>query len=106
MILKKSDNNIIIKHFYEWNKSAEVHNKLAIDVYINSIDFLEDDVLFNCKRIKPIIDYSCGINEDNVGKSRKDIGDYITVKLSEFESPYKEILKAAIREIKISMAID
>lgn len=103
MILTKSDNDIIIKHFYEWNKSAEVHNKLAIDVYINSIEYSEDDILFNCTRISPILDDSCGISEDSVGKSKKDIGDDITVKLSDFESPYNEILKAAIREIKIEV---
>lgn len=106
MILTKSDNDVIIKHLYEFNKSVDTGDKMAIDVYINSIEFLDnDDVVFNCIRIKPVLDYSCGITEDNVGKSRKDIGEDISCKLSEFEGEYKNILKAAIREIKINKFI-
>jgi hypothetical protein len=103
MILTKSDNDIIIKHIYDFNKSVDTQHQMAIDVYINSIEFLDNhDVIFNCTRIKPIIDDSCGITEDTVGSSKGDIGENITAKLSEFEVVYKNILKAAIREIKIS----
>ena len=52
--------------------------------------------------IKPITDDSCGITEDTVGRSKGDIGENITTKLSQFEGVYKNLLKAAIREIKIS----
>ncbi len=103
MILTKSDNDIIIKHIYDFNKSVDTQNQMAIDVYINSIEFLDnDDINFNCTRIKPVIDDSCGITEDTVGRSKGDIGENITAKLSQFEVVYKNILKAAIREIKIS----
>jgi len=105
MILTKSDNDIIIKHQYEFNKLVDTGNKMAIDVYINSIDFLEDDIVFNCKRIKPIVDYSCGITENNVGKSQGDIGDDVSVKLSDLEDVYKNILKSAIREIRINKLV-
>jgi hypothetical protein len=103
MILTKSDNDIIIKHIYEFNKSVATHDKMAIDVYINSIELLDnDDIAFNCIIIKPIVDSSCGVTEDSVGRSRKDIGDTVTAKLSQFDDRYRNILKAAIREIKIS----
>jgi hypothetical protein len=103
MILTKSDNDVIIKHIYDFNKSVDVGDKMAIDVYINSIEFLDNnDVVFNCIRIKPIVDYSCGITEDNIGDSKKEIGEDISCKLSEFDREYKNILKAAIREIKIN----
>jgi hypothetical protein len=103
MILTKSDNDIIIKHIYDFNKSVDTQNQMAIDVYINSIEFLDnDDINFNCTRIKPVIDDSCGITEDTVGRSKGDIGENITTKLSHFEGVYKNLLKAAIREIKIS----
>jgi len=103
MILTKSDNDIIIKHMYEFNKSVDTQHQMAIDVYINSIEFLDnDDIAFNCTRIKPILDNSCGITEDTVGKSKKEIGEDISCKLSEFEEVYKIVLKSAIREIKIN----
>jgi|LauGreDrversion4_2_1035121.scaffolds.fasta_scaffold528939_2 hypothetical protein len=103
MILTKSDNDVIIKHIYDFNKSVDVGDKMAIDVYINSIEFLDnDDVVFNCIRIKPIVDYSCGITEDTVGKSKKEIGEYLSSKLSDFDREYQNIFKAAIREIKIN----
>jgi hypothetical protein len=103
MILTKSDNDVIIKHIYEFNKSVDIGDKLAIDVYINSIEFLDnDDVVFNCIRIKPIVDDSCGITEDNVGNSKKKIGEDISSKLSDFDVVYQNIFKAAIREIKIN----
>ena len=38
MKLTKLDNNVIIKHFYEWNKSVDVDKKLAIDVYKIQLD--------------------------------------------------------------------
>jgi hypothetical protein len=103
MILTKSDNDVIVKHIYEFNKSVVTGDKMAIDVYIKSIEFLDnDDVIFNCTRIKTILDESCGINEDNVGNSKKEIGEDISCKLSEFREVYKNILKSAIREIKIN----
>jgi hypothetical protein len=103
MKLTKLDNDIIVEHIYELNKSVDTGDKMAIDVYINSIEFLDnDDVVFNCIRIKPIVDDSCGITEDTVGKSKKEIGEDISCKLSEFEEVYKNVLKSAIREIKIN----
>jgi hypothetical protein len=105
MILTKSDNDVIIKHIYEFNKSVDIGDKMAIDVYINSIEFLDnDEVVFNCIRIKPIVDDSCGITEDNVGGSRSGvkIGEDLSSKLSDFDVVYQNVFKAAIREIKIN----
>jgi hypothetical protein len=106
MKLTKLDNNVIIKHFYEWNKSVDVDKKLAIDVYINSIDFLEDDLVFNCTVVEPIIDHNCGITEQSVNRPGDKLGDKLSIKLSEFEHPYKEILQSSIREIKLNKLIE
>ena len=101
MILTKLDNDIIIEHLYEWNKSAKVTDKLALDVYIKSIDFIEDDIVFYYKRISPIISEECGITKENVSQGKEEIGQYGYAKLSNFEEPYKNILLGAIREIKL-----
>jgi len=68
MILTKLDNDIIIEHLYEWNKSAKFTDKLALDVYIKSIDFIEDDIVFYYQRISPILSEECGITKENVSQ--------------------------------------
>jgi hypothetical protein len=45
------------------------------------------------------------ITENNVGKSQGDIGDDVSVKLSDLEDVYKNILKSAIREIRINKLV-
>lgn len=101
--LTKKDNDIIINHLYKWNQGVETHMKMAMDTYVDAIEFIGDDIVFHCTRIKPfLID---DITEDNVGKSKGEIGDKITIKLSKFESPYNDILYAAVREIKLNKLI-
>lgn len=101
MILTKDDNDVIIKHQYDWNKTVGIDGeKMAIDVYVNSIEFIQDDVVFNCKIIEPVLDPSCGINLKNVNISKR-LGEKISLKLSGFSSTYRKILEAAIREIKL-----
>jgi hypothetical protein len=76
--------------------------KMAMDSYVESIEFTEGDTIFHSKRIKPILDNECDINEDNVGKSKGEIGDKVSISLSQFEKPYDDILYAVVREIKLS----
>lgn len=100
--LTKEDNDIILKHLYEWNKGLEIHMKMAMDSYVQSIEFTPDDIIFHSKIIKPVLDSECDITEDNVGKSRGEIGDTFSRSLSQFEKPYGNIFYAAVREIKIN----
>ena len=106
MIIKltKSDNDIIVNHFYKYNRTVEVHQKMAIDFYIESIEFL-DDIKFHGVRIKPVLDDSCDITKDNVGDGRGQLGETFDVFFSQFEKPYSDILSAAIREIKLNRII-
>ena len=99
--LTKEDNDIILNHLYKYNEGVEINMKITMDSYVETIEFVENDFILNVKRIKPIIDESCGITEDVCGKSQGEIGDSISIKLSQFESPYNNIVQAAIREIKL-----
>jgi hypothetical protein len=105
MKLTKEDNDIILNHFYQWNKGVEAHMKMAIDSYIKSIEFIEDDIIFHAIRIKPILDKVCNITEDNVGSSKGKIGNHVSIKLSQFDKPYSDILYAAVREIKLNRIV-
>jgi len=94
------DNEIIIKHFIEFNNSVEIQHKMAFDCYINSIEFIDDDIKFDCTRIKPIV---CdGVDQYNVGESRGEIGDNFIINMDIFEGVYKDLLIASIREIKLN----
>jgi len=103
--LTKEDNDIILNHLYKYNQSVETSEKMAMDSYVENIEFIENDFIFHIKRIKPILDESCGITEDVCGKPRGEIGESILIKLSAFESPYNEIFRAAIREIKLNKLV-
>ena len=98
--LTKEDNDIILHHLYKWNKGVETHMKMAMDSYVNSIEFVENDIIFHSTRINPVLDDD--ITEDNVGKSKNKIGDKTSIKLSQFESPYDDIFYATVREIKLN----
>lgn len=100
--LTKEDNDIILNHLYEWNKGVETHMKMAMDTYVDAIEFIEDNIMFHYKKIKPILDDDCGITENNVGEGKGEIGDKYSVKLSQFEKPYDDILYSAVREIKLN----
>lgn len=102
--LNKNDNEVILNHLYKYNQTVETGQKMAMDFYIESINF-SDDITFKGIRIEPILDKSCEITEDNVGGSRGEIGDSLEIKISQFESPYREIIFAAIREIKLNKII-
>lgn len=107
MILKltKEDNDVILNHLYKYNQGVETHMKMAMDSYVDAIEFTEGDTVFHSKRIKPILDSECDINEDNVGSGRGKIGDSVSISLSEFEKPYNDIFYAAVREIKLNRLI-
>lgn len=98
--LTKEDNAIIINHLYKYNKGVETHMKMVMDTYVDALEFIEGDIIFHNTRIDPILDDD--ITEDNVGKSKGEIDDKITIKLSKLESPYNDILYAAVREIKLN----
>lgn len=100
--LTKEDNDIILKHLYEWNKGLEIHMKMAMDSYVEYIEFTSNDIIFHSKRTKPVLDIECDITEDNVGKSKGEIGDTFSRSLSKFEKPYGDIFLAAVREIKLN----
>jgi hypothetical protein len=103
--LTKEDNDIILNHLYKYNQGVETHMKMAMDSYVESIEFKSDDIIFHSKRINPILDEECNINEDNVGSGRGKIGDSVSISLSEFEKPYNDIFYAAVREIKLNKLI-
>ena len=98
--LTKEDNDIILNHLYKYNKGVETHMKMAMDYYVDALEFVEGDIIFHSTRIDPILDDD--ITEDNVGKSNGEIGAKTSSKLSGFEKPYDSILYAAVREIKLS----
>lgn len=100
--LTKEDNDIILNHLYKYNESVDTNMKMAMDSYVETIEFVENDIIMNGKRIKPIIDESCGVTEDNCGLPSGEIGESISLKLSQFESPYNNIFISAIREIKLN----
>lgn len=102
--LTKEDNDIIINHLYKYNKGLETHMKMAMDSYVDVLEFVEDDIIFHITRINPVLDDD--ITEDNVGKSSGVTGDKKSIKLSRFEKPYDSILYAAVREIKLSRLIE
>lgn len=107
MILTKEDNDIIVYHLYKYGEGfSDIRDKIAMDLYINEIEFLKNEIILKGVRIKPIpID---GICEENIGKGRGDIGDYMEIKLSDFKiNEYDCIkpLRAAIREIKLKKII-
>lgn len=104
MILTKEDNDIIVYHLYKYGEGfSDIRNKMAMDFYINEIEFLKNETILKGVRIKPIpID---GICEENIGKGRGDIGDYMEIQLSEVDVDYIKPLQAAIREIKLKRII-
>lgn len=105
MILKlnKEDNDIIIEHLYEYNKGVPINDKMAMDVYIEEIQFKDDIII---KRIKIETIKIENIKDDEYGKGEGEIGEIICVNLNRFEEPYKSIITGAIREIKINHFIN
>ncbi len=104
MILSKEDNDIIINHLYKYNEGVGVVDKMAMDSYINKIEFTDNDIIFHGVRIVavPIDD----VEEYNIGKGIGEVGDKVTIELSVFDPVYREVFKAAIREIKINRIND
>lgn len=104
MILSKEDNDIIVEHLYKYNEGVGVVDKMAMDSYINRIEFTDDDIIFHGVRIVavPIDD----IEQYNIGESIGEVGDKVTISLSIFDTVYREVFKSAIREIKINRIND
>lgn len=104
MKLTKEDNDIIVYHLYKYGEGfSDIKDKMAMDFYINEIEFSKNETIFKGVRIKPIpID---GVLEENMSKGRGDIGDYMEIKLSEVDVDYTKPLQAAIREIKLKKII-
>lgn len=105
LTLTKEDNDIIVYHLYKYGEEfSDINNKMAMDFYINEIQFLKSETIFKGVRIKPIpID---GVSEKYIGRGRGDIGDYMEIKLSNVDVDYTKPLQAAIREIKLKKIID
>ena len=99
--LTKEDNDIIINHLYKWNKGVENYMKMAMDTYVDALEFRENDIIFHTTKIEPILDGDFGITKDNVNKTRGEIGDLVSISISQFGKPYDGILYAAVREIKL-----
>lgn len=106
--LTKEDNDIIVYHLYKYSDGfSDITDRKAMDFYINTIEFLENDTILKGFRIKqiPFDD----VREENIlwriGKSRGDLGDYLEIILSEFDKEYINSLKAAIREIKLKKIV-
>lgn len=104
MILTKEDNDIIVYHLYKYGEGfSDIKDKMAMDFYIKEIEFSKNETIFKGVRIKPIL--IDGVLEENIGKGRGDIGDYMEIKLSEVDGDYTKPLQAAIREIKLKKII-
>ena len=102
--LTKEDNDIIVYHLYKCGEGfSDIRDKMAMDFYINTIEFLENDTILKGVRIKPIpLD---GVCEKNIPNGRGEVGDYLEIILSKFDREYIGSLKAAIREIKLKKII-
>lgn len=102
--LTKEDNDIIVYHLYKYSDGfSDITDRKAMDFYINTIEFLENDTILKGFRIKqiPFDD----VREENIlwriGKSRGDL----ETTLSKFDKEYINSLKAAIREIKLKKIV-
>lgn len=101
--LSREDNDIIVRHLYEYNEGVDVEQRMSMDCYINEIDFTENDLVFKCLGIETIL-YG-DIITDKIIPINNVVGKLFEIKLSEFESPYNQILMGAIREIKLRRLI-
>ena len=102
--LDKDDNEIVRTHIYEANKALPTHEKMAMNVFIHSIDIDGEEVTFHTTIIEPILDEENGITKDVTGEDHwkpESLGKPETIFLKNFEGPVKESLRAAIREIQI-----
>ena len=101
--LTKKDNDIISNHISKFNQGVETHMRLAVDVYINFIEFKDDDIILYFKITEPILDDF--VTKENVGISSGEIGDEKSISISRFDEPYRRILYTSIREIKLERII-
>jgi hypothetical protein len=103
--LDEVDNDIFIKHLYEFNKNvSSISDKLVMDCLILNLEFKEHDIIFKVTRIETI--KMEGLHEDHYGKSSGKIGDVIHISINSFGDKYKTIFRAAIREIKINKLVN
>jgi predicted component of viral defense system (DUF524 family) len=99
----KEDNDIFIKHLYEFNKNVQIRDKMAMDAYINQIEFRNNDIIFKITRIETIKIEN--LEDKQYSESHGEIGDIFYISLNSIEEPYKTVLNSAIREIKINKLI-
>ena len=105
MLLDNEDNEIVRRHLYEANKSLPVWEKVAMNVFIHGIDIDGEEITFHTTTIEPILDEENGMTRDVTGEEEhwnpEKIGKQVVLTLETFESPIKESIRAAIREIQI-----
>lgn len=110
MLLKldKKDNQKLFDIFDSHNRSVErISDKIALDVYVEALDFIDDDVLFHCFKLDKSEIKVFGAEEENIGSgSDKKPGESLIVKFSNLEPEIKSLALSFVREIKISKMID
>lgn len=103
------ENNIIKKYIFNYNKGSEIVENIVLDVYIDSIEWTENDIIFHSTTILPDqSDYSVKISEDIIENCNRYLGKKSEIKLSKFDrnqSNFKNIIFSALREIKLNKII-
>ncbi len=100
IILTKEDNNIIVNHLYTNNRTCDVSDRIAMDSYINYIDFIDNDIILNCSVIEVVPDDTV----PSATRSISSIGTNFDVNLSTMH--LSNIFAGAIREIQINKLIN
>jgi hypothetical protein len=106
--LNKEDNQKFFDVFDSHNKSVErISDKIALDVYVEALDFVENDIVFHCVKLDKSEIKVFGAEEENIGSgSDKKPGERLIVKFSNLEPEIKSLSLSFVREIKISKMID
>jgi hypothetical protein len=106
--LNKEDNQKFFDAFDAHNRNAEqVRDKIALDVFIEALDLIENDIVFHCVVLDKSEIKVFGAKEENIEiNQNKKPGENVTVRFSDFEPEFKQICLSAVREIKISKMID
>lgn len=110
MLLKldKKDNKKFFDIFDSHNRSVErISDKIALDVYVEALDFVENDFIFHCVKLHKSEIKVFGAEEENIGSGTdKKPGENTIIKFSNLEPDIKSLALSFVREIKISKIID